>query len=279
MGGLVEQLELAALAGELRRAGAVADGQSLQLAGRGLVAGALQAARRLPARRLPRRSPARPRRSRAARRRAARAWGCAGSSESGLAPMSKNLGRCRSRRAPGCAAGLLGRLARDVGVDGDGGPAAGGDGLHHRGRAGLAVASGEDALSAGEQRQLVGFDGAPGGEGTDLGQVVAVDLLPQGQDHRVGGHGELRARRSAAVAAGRCRPARPGPSSGRPPRRPCRASRDRDRRGKEQEFGAFFLGLVDLVGGGRHLLPRAPVGHRHLRRPPDGARNGPRPWP
>ena len=106
--------------------------------------------------------------------------------------MSKNLGWCRSRRAPGCGAGQFRRFARDVGVDGDRGPSAGRDGLHHGGRAGLAVASGEDALLAGEQRQLVGLDGAPGGEGADLGQIVCVDLLAEGQDDRVGGHCELR---------------------------------------------------------------------------------------
>ena len=101
--------------------------------------------------------------------------------------MSKNVGPVPLQAGAGCGAGRFGGLARDVGVDGHRRPPAGRDGLHHGGRAGLAVAAGEDALAAGEQGQLVGRDGALGGELADVLEVGSVDLLADGQDHRVGG--------------------------------------------------------------------------------------------
>ena len=129
-----------------------------------LVAGALQAARGLPARGLLVEAQLDLVEAVALgdgqhRHRAARVVGerlGADVEERGPVPLQARA-RARRRPPPGIS-------PDDVGVDGDGGPSAGGDGFHHGGRAGLAVASGEDALAAGEQGQLVGRDGAPGGQ-------------------------------------------------------------------------------------------------------------------
>ncbi len=193
--------------------------------------------------------------------------------------------RCRTasarrsaRPAAGRRAGFFRVLPGNICVYGDRGPAAGGDGFHHRGGAGFAVSAGEDSVPAGDQGALVGLDGAPARQSAGVAQALVVHFLADGQDDRVGRDGEFGARHRfgppSATGVGLAQLHLLTDHAGH-----LAVFTDHGEwRGEQRQVDAFLFGRRHFVDGGGHLLAGAAVDHGHFVRPQDGSTTGRRPW-
>ena len=179
----------------------------------------------------------------------------------------------------GAAAGqgrqLLGqRLPLEGAVDGQGGPAAGGKGLHRALGPGDQVAPGKDPRNLGRQRHRVRLQPEDGGgvKGQAGPEKAEIRGLAHRRDHRVHLQGELgaghRHRARAAAGVGLSQLGLLGHQSPDPA-----VSQQAHRQGEEMELNAFPAGLLHLRGQGRHEVSGAAIEEVHFLGPgpPGGA--------